>query len=781
MNNNSRKIRIITIIMLLSLLTTLFSACATTTVTTADYFTAEMPTVESVVGYNVESTTAETESTDSVVKLSETSVWDGTATYDWYNNGSSPYTISSASDLAGLANIVNGADDKTAYSFSGDKIILANDIDLNSGYTFEFDADTGLIAIKKDNSIVAYQGTGIAGDGSGTNSDFDTAASTAGAYYNTSETADGNITARDGNITASTIGLNEWTPIGDYSTTSIYFAGTFDGGGNTISGLYINIESESAVYAGLFGYVKTVDTTATVKNVGVVESSITASASGTSKNAYVGGVVGYSSVYSSAVSNCYNTGVVSGTATNIAYVGGVVGFNTGTVSNCYNTGNVTGIAKTTAYVGGVVGRNFGDSSAVSNCYNTGNVSGTALNYAYVGGVVGYSLSTVSNCYNTGNVSCTGASTAYVGGVVGYSAGTVSNCYNTGTVTGTSATTTAYVGGVAGYNYGGIISNCYNTGNVSCTDASTAYVGGVVGRNYNGGTVSNCYNTGNVTGNDATNAYVGGVVGNNGSSGTVSNCYTYYDEENGTSTLIGGGTTVSEKITNVTTFDSSGNLTDEVTDGTNTETYKTLLLALNAYVDATNKANESVDNYIPLKTWETNTGDNSGYDLNRAPVVFEAEVVEDVEVTTTTTTTTSSNREPLDQYAPTITVDGDVVTIYDQNLASITINGEEIEITDSTMSIDLSEYGNGEHEIVATDKYRRETTMTTTVSIVEEQSETPTTTTAPTPTETPTATVAPTETIETESNQATNNGYAVWIILGAITLGAIGFVIYKKKK
>ncbi|MFI3128805.1 MAG: hypothetical protein R3Y18_01945, partial [Bacillota bacterium] len=214
------------------------------------------------------------------------------------------------------------------------------------------------------------------------------------------------------------------------------------------------------------------------------------------------------------------------------------------------------------------------------------------------------------------------------------------------------------------------------------------------------------------------------------------------------------------------------------------TYTTLLSALNAYVDATNEANESVDNYIPLKTWETNTGDNRGYALNCAPVVFGAEVVEDVEVTTTTTTTTSSsssNREPLDQYAPTITVDGDVVTIYDQNLASLTINGVAVEFTDNTMIIDLAEYGNGEHEIVAMDKYKRVTTMATTVSIVEEQSETPTATTAPTPTETPTATVAPTETIETESNQATNNGYAVWIILGAITLGAIGFVIYKKKK
>ncbi|MFI3165028.1 MAG: right-handed parallel beta-helix repeat-containing protein, partial [Bacillota bacterium] len=142
-----------------------------------------------------------------------------------------------------------------------------------------------------------------------------------------------------------------------------------------------------------------------------------------------------------------------------------------------------------------------------------------------------------------------------------------------------------------------------------------------------------------------------------------------------------------------------------------------------------------------------------------------------------TTSSSSSGISLDISAPTIALDGEIVTIYDKNLLSITINGEEVEITDSTMIIDLSEYGNGEHEIVATDKYKRATTETATVSSVEEEAEAPEATPAPTPTETPTATVAPT----VDTNPTTNGGYAVWIILGVIALGAVGFVIYKKKK
>ena len=57
---------------------------------------------------------------------------------------------------------------------------------------------------------------------------------------------------------------NVWTPIGTYDNQ---YTGTFDGKGNTVSGLYFN--DESMHYVGLFGYISS---GATVQNVGVIDS-----------------------------------------------------------------------------------------------------------------------------------------------------------------------------------------------------------------------------------------------------------------------------------------------------------------------------------------------------------------------------------------------------------------------------------------------------------------------------------------------------------------------------
>ena len=184
----------------------------------------------------------------------------------------------------------------------------------------------------------------------------------------------------DGTLIADVSALHEWTAIG---TEQNWFAGNFDGGGHTISGVYIDEAGSDG--QGLFGYVNN----GKVQNVGVVDSYVNG-------NLRVGGVVGYAGF--STVSGCYNMGMVTGEG---SFVGGVAGFAISSiVSGCYNMGMVTGERNC---VGGVVG--FADSS-VSGCYNTGTVSGESN---YVGGVVGNASSsstssTVSGCYNTGKVS-----------------------------------------------------------------------------------------------------------------------------------------------------------------------------------------------------------------------------------------------------------------------------------------------------------------------------------------------------------------------------------------
>ncbi len=335
-------------------------------------------------------------------------------------------------------------------------------------------------------------------------------------------TATVTVTTEDGGFSASAeitvcyAPANTWTAIG---TMNNEFCGVFNGDGYAVRGIYINTQES---YQGLFG---NSGGDSIIANLGVAESYIYG-------DMEVGGVVGrndtgYNGVeYSGGtVTNCYNTGSVTGEGP----VGGVVGFNVGTVINCYNTGSVTG----NGYVGGVVGTSGG---TVTNCYNTGSITGN-----WVGGVVSDNNGTVANCYNEGNITGNdgvGGVVAWVGGVVGDNRDSVTNCYNTGIVNGNER-----VGGVVGCNEGGTVTDCYNEGSITgngyvggvagyseesdshvtgCYNAGSvageSWVGGVAGYSDSNSHVTGCYNVGSVTGEE----YVGGVVGPN--NGTVTNCY-----------------------------------------------------------------------------------------------------------------------------------------------------------------------------------------------------------------------------------------------------------------
>lgn len=157
----------------------------------------------------------------------------------------------------------------------------------------------------------------------------------------------------------STLNFEQWTPIG---ANDHFYAGTFNGNGYAVSGLYFDNSSRDGV--GLFGVVQN----GTVKNVGVVDSYING-------KQWVGGVVG--EILGGTIRNVYNAGFVSGSSN----VGGVVGYvNFGTkVGNAYNKGPVSGDES----VGGVVGYFLG--GEVINVYSTVSVSGTKNNIGYVVG------------------------------------------------------------------------------------------------------------------------------------------------------------------------------------------------------------------------------------------------------------------------------------------------------------------------------------------------------------------------------------------------------------
>ena len=170
--------------------------------------------------------------------------------------------------------------------------------------------------------------------------------------------------------------LYHWPKIMEYN-------GTFDGKGHTISGLFFYTNANDEAYSGLFA---TTHSNAEILNLGIVDSYF-------HEDCMVGGVCGWNS---GTIKNCYNKSTVSGKSS----LGGVCGRNDGTIENCFNTGRITdGDA-----IGGVCGDNCG---TIKNCYNTGTISG----HSAVGGVCGSNLEngTITNCYYLSGTATAGIS------------------------------------------------------------------------------------------------------------------------------------------------------------------------------------------------------------------------------------------------------------------------------------------------------------------------------------------------------------------------------------
>ncbi len=227
-----------------------------------------------------------------------------------------------------------------------------------------------------------------------------------------------------------------------------YLAGEFDGNDHKISNLSFDHDLVSTV--GLFGYLAS---GAKVTQLGVENVSITA-------HWYVGGLVGASNL--AAVSHCYAQGTVTGKQR----VGGLAGWNSGTVSASNSTGSVAG----NHGVGGLVGYNI--DGTVINSYSESNVAGDSV----VGGLVGHKYGTIHNSYSTGSV----AGSHSVGGLVGaHGWGTLSDSYSSGNVTGLGN-----VGGLVGRNWGTIANSYYNYDEVLINGMNIVTIGALSAAAFN---------------------------------------------------------------------------------------------------------------------------------------------------------------------------------------------------------------------------------------------------------------------------------------------------------
>ena len=363
---------------------------------------------------------------------------------NWYtdtitvNPRATEFTISTAAELAGLAQIVNGgAEGIERDFFSGKTVTLTADIDLLPQH---------------DN----WEPIG-------------------GFYYGKSE---------------------------EDAEKHTLFGGTFDGGGHIISHLRINRPDQGfqGLFGCIVGgtvknlgieyfYIHGGSDVGAV--AGQIERGSLITNCHTAKgiirgHSDIGGIVGF--VYGGHITKCYSACDIYHRGCNGA--GGIAGsLNGSSIFECEDCYHVCGhIGRDTDICGTVKNRDGSirgcrSENKISVCYSTGDVRGTGI----VGGIVGriQKHDTVSNCYSTSSVCGSGD----VGGIVGdfYYGGTLdsypadavcSRKYGNGTISGCAAlnpevkSTGKDVGRIVGYititvEAGAILSN--NLANVEMTN------------------------------------------------------------------------------------------------------------------------------------------------------------------------------------------------------------------------------------------------------------------------------------------------------------------------
>lgn len=467
---------------------------------------------------------------DATVKIGENSYpIFGSATDK--TNGFMYIWVDGADQLQGIQDFVNNDSNAAYYNYA-----LKSDIDASvlknykaiggdTGYQGTFDGrghaiigltaggsdatNTGVFSTVgeqgkvKNLSVLAGNFTGkdnvgaVAGVNKGTISDINT--------YGNTVTSDGHA--------GGLVGTNEKI-ISDSTSVSNVIANSKEAMAGGIAGLndegavIDNSESNSAVAgnvatsSGLGGVAgRNEGTLSKVDNLGVTNG-------GDSESSAVGGIAG---INTGSIENAYNESFVTGGEK----TGGLVGINekSGSLVNAANAGRVEGKGKAqdaAQEIGGLVGYNDG---SILNGRNGGNVTGTT----YVGGIVGTNRedSTLTDIINDTSIMIKG--TTYVGGIAGQNAGRIIDTEVSRTLSDGVVEGVEYVGGIAGKNTG-YIENPHN--NISLRinedalkdDKTAQYFGGVAGINEKEGSIENATNLADVTAEGAT--YVGGIVGYN---------------------------------------------------------------------------------------------------------------------------------------------------------------------------------------------------------------------------------------------------------------------------
>ena len=333
-----------------------------------------------------------------------------------------------------------------------------------------------------------------------------------------------------------------------------------------------------------------------INNAKVMNFILTTGTSGTASDGnsrYIdyGGIVGLNKADAS-VARCINYGELETCSTpRIQKIGGVVGYNFGTVESCSNaatgsiyitTTNISPYSLRVGEVGGVIGNNAGTVSDVQNAAEismdrTENNAGVELKF---GGVIGLSSTAIDggegkNISNSGDIldKYNGATVTTAGlrfgGIVGSVQASVNNAINTGNVkfqlSSVNVMSKLYMGGIAGEirsadsatvsgceNSGEVFFDINNQGGKTSTNPEDEtgrhcdnYIGGIIGKTVGSNVqISDCKNTGfvhggNSTKHNQTTMFVGGIVAYLDGASSISGCENtgqlYNDQFNNTNT------------------------------------------------------------------------------------------------------------------------------------------------------------------------------------------------------------------------------------------------------
>lgn len=338
--------------------------------------------------------------------------WSESADTSWYSDTSAAsYTINTADQLAGLAQLVNNGN-----TFENKTIVLGADIDLSGKEWTPIGNGKRSGSGFTDN---AFQGT------------FDGNSKTISRLTIK--------TCSDPNNAIGLFGVVNGGTVKSLTLTDVSIDVKLSSGENTGAAIGLMVNNAKADHITVSGVVKSSDGAGGIVGRMTIEGEITNcmnhAAISSAKKA--GGIVG-AAYYSAAnkemtISKCSNTGAVT---SDTGYVGGIAGLSAAKVSECSNSAAISG---TGDCIGGIVGeqQSFG---SVSGCTNTGDVNNSSSTAYGNGGIVGWArynskaanyprkaIISVTNNINSGKVS--GGYDA--GGIVGaaYHAITVSGNEN----------------------------------------------------------------------------------------------------------------------------------------------------------------------------------------------------------------------------------------------------------------------------------------------------------------------------------------------------------------